>query len=944
MFFHYCYDDNVQTPNLLKHILVSCLAIAIFLALPSVINAQVFASTFYVAPSGSDSNQGTELAPWRTIQHAATVMQAGDTTIIRGGTYAEQVTPAQSGTAAQPIVYQAYPGELPIIDGNNTIYRNIDILNRSYLVFDGLRVEEPVDSWVRVENSNNITFRNMVFANPTYPTTLRRSFQGLYFRYSHHNQVLNSTLEYWGRYQEGDNEGNNIRIVGDASGNGSNNLIEGNTFRYCANSCLMINSSNNLVRNNTFDNEWQKGIEVSWMTNPGDEPVGTDWPAVGNVIENNQFVRFGQSQYGHGGYSMAVVGSENIIRRNVMRNGDHLGMFLNTIDPYATHHQGNLVYNNTIVNNGLDRFEWLGTGISATNFGSSFQLNSDSIKNNILWGNLPGAGNNPFQLSLEITGPGNTAPYGNFTIAGNLIQNLRPAACYPTSGDCPFIIVGSSPNTANIATLNTLNPLFYANHEGHPQFVQYDATNSLFDLHLSSGSAAIDTGVALTTTVGTGSGTTITVANDRYFHDGLGLTAGDSVMVGSEQVTITAIDRIAHTLTVDRSITWADQTAVNLPFSGAAPDSGVYEFASVGGPSPSPTPSPVPTPSPTPSPSPSPIPTPSPSPSPTVEPSPSPTPTPVPTPSPTPTPTVVPTPTPTPTPVPTPSPTPTPTPTPVPTPSPTPTPTPTPTPSPSPSPSPSTNIAYLSLNTAATLGGTSYADEDIVQLNTTTGQYQMHFDGSDVGLAGTNLDAFTVLPNGHILFSTSTEIGLAGIGSVYPEDVTEFVPTTLGTTTAGTFVRYFDGSNVGLYTTEHNVDGIAVLPDNRVLVSTTGRYTVMGLPIGEDEDIIALTPTSLGTSTAGTWSIYFDGSDVGLSTNANEDVNAFYIDSTGRINLSTVGAFAVTGISGANEDIFVFTPTSLGSTTSGTYATQLGFDGSLFGLSSYNVDGFFAQN
>jgi hypothetical protein len=40
---------------------------------------------YYVATDGSDSNAGTLLAPFATIQHAATVLSPGDTCYIRGG-------------------------------------------------------------------------------------------------------------------------------------------------------------------------------------------------------------------------------------------------------------------------------------------------------------------------------------------------------------------------------------------------------------------------------------------------------------------------------------------------------------------------------------------------------------------------------------------------------------------------------------------------------------------------------------------------------------------------------------------------------------------------------------------------------------------------------------------------------------------------------------------
>ena len=45
------------------------------------------ATCYYVSPTGSDSNFGTSAAPFRTIQHAADIVNAGETVIVEDGTY-----------------------------------------------------------------------------------------------------------------------------------------------------------------------------------------------------------------------------------------------------------------------------------------------------------------------------------------------------------------------------------------------------------------------------------------------------------------------------------------------------------------------------------------------------------------------------------------------------------------------------------------------------------------------------------------------------------------------------------------------------------------------------------------------------------------------------------------------------------------------------------------
>ncbi|MBV8892644.1 MAG: right-handed parallel beta-helix repeat-containing protein [Acidobacteria bacterium] len=65
------------------------------------------AKTYYVATTGNDSNKGSASSPWRTISHAASAVQAGDTVIVEDGRYAEAVTSNHSGTSSAPITFQS---------------------------------------------------------------------------------------------------------------------------------------------------------------------------------------------------------------------------------------------------------------------------------------------------------------------------------------------------------------------------------------------------------------------------------------------------------------------------------------------------------------------------------------------------------------------------------------------------------------------------------------------------------------------------------------------------------------------------------------------------------------------------------------------------------------------------------------------------------------------
>ena len=131
------------------------------------------------------------------------------------------------------------------------------------------------------------------------------------------------------------------------------------------------------------------------------------------------------------------------------------------------------------------------------------------------------------------------------------------------------------------------------------------------------------------------------------------------------------------------------------------------------------------------------------------------------------------------------------------------------------------------------------------------------------------------------------------------------------------------------------MDAFGLLPDGRLLVSTLGNVSVTGAS-GADEDLLAFTSTALGSTTSGAWAMYFDGSDVGLSNSSNEDVNGVWVDAAGKIYLTTLGSFGVTGVSGDGSDIFICTPGSLGSTTTCTWAMY--WDGSAQGFSGEDTD------
>lgn len=233
-------------------------------------------------------------------------------------------------------------------------------------------------------------------------------------------------------------------------------------------------------------------------------------------------------------------------------------------------------------------------------------------------------------------------------------------------------------------------------------------------------------------------------------------------------------------------------------------------------------------------------------------------------------------------------------------------------------------------------------DEDIVYLDSNTGQYTMVLDGSDVGFSTTahDIKAFFVMDDGSILLSFVDSTYIPDVGSVQDQDIVKFTPSSLGDNSAGSFSMYFDGEDVGMTAGGENISALHVLDSGDILFSVTGNFNAGGVS-GADEDIFLFSPTSLGDDTDGSFSFYFDGSDVGLGESGYEDVHALWVDegdSPPQLYLSTRRNFSVPGLSGEGCDVFIFDPDQLGTTTQGTFLSPLYLDGSNFDLSNELVD------
>jgi len=185
--------------------------------------------------------------------------------------------------------------------------------------------------------------------------------------------------------------------------------------------------------------------------------------------------------------------------------------------------------------------------------------------------------------------------------------------------------------------------------------------------------------------------------------------------------------------------------------------------------------------------------------------------------------------------------------------------------------------------------------------------------------------ALTLLPPSDVIYLSTTTDGIATT-SFGDEDIIAF------DTASGTYSMFFDGSDVGITT---DIDAFAILTDSSVLMSFDKPTAVNGVGTVDNSDIVRFVPTQTGVTTAGTFELYFDGSDVGLTTKS-ENIDAIGLASDGSLILSTNGSFNVPGLTGKDVDLMQFSASSLGSTTSGTWS--LFSSGSSLGLDKNSED------
>lgn len=129
-------------------------------------------NTFFVAVDGDDAHPGTFAQPWATLNHAAEVLQAGQTVYLREGVYLlkKQVRLRNAGQEGAWITIAAYPGEQAVLDavevkiGPPENYPHdqgtLNIQGVSYIRVIGLSLRNSHQAGIMVRDSHHVEIVN----------------------------------------------------------------------------------------------------------------------------------------------------------------------------------------------------------------------------------------------------------------------------------------------------------------------------------------------------------------------------------------------------------------------------------------------------------------------------------------------------------------------------------------------------------------------------------------------------------------------------------------------------------------------------------------------------------------------------------------------------------------------------------------------------------------
>lgn len=246
-------------------------------------------STYYIATTGNDSNDGSSGSPFLTINYAASVTNPGDIVIVKNGTYTATASPyisiTRSGSSGNYITFKAENKGGAVIDGDsNAIEDALDIAtNVAYIKIEDFEFKDFSFWNIHLNTgSNHIEIRgNHIHDIGRLCTDTTYGLPGIYLDRCTDVIVEKNIINDIGRYHPnefGCTPGNinykshdhGIYINGVTNVRVNNNIFYNNKSGWSVHiySSGGLTSTNVSILNNTFSgqNPYQNGQIVFWGT------------------------------------------------------------------------------------------------------------------------------------------------------------------------------------------------------------------------------------------------------------------------------------------------------------------------------------------------------------------------------------------------------------------------------------------------------------------------------------------------------------------------------------------------------------------------------------------------------------------------------------------------------------------------------------------------------
>jgi parallel beta-helix repeat protein len=234
----------------------ACVLTAVLLALGTGARSARAATTLYVDgsnPSCSDSGTGTADQPFCKISVAATKATAGTTVQVAAGSYAEQVSIANSGTAGAPINFTAAPGASVIVTGNGS---GFSMSNKSWITINGFFVNGTANYGISVFGGSFITISNNRVTSAGTPVN-GSTRSGIRLTGTTDSLIQGNTSDH--------NSDHGILITnGSARNRITGNMVYSNAREYlrAATGIRLYQSSDNVVDHNVMHDNEDSGVEA----------------------------------------------------------------------------------------------------------------------------------------------------------------------------------------------------------------------------------------------------------------------------------------------------------------------------------------------------------------------------------------------------------------------------------------------------------------------------------------------------------------------------------------------------------------------------------------------------------------------------------------------------------------------------------------------------------